>query len=139
MIHPQYIVSLVDYNHGVFEVKPWNNYVYFRFVIYNSDVRILHKIKERFKSGKIIQKDDIFILILSKQLDNVIQFFRKNRLLNTTKHVEFLNWAYLNQKLIDEKDVLKSEKELKKIKRRLVKYDIVLPLSKDSGLREQKD
>ena len=54
MIHPQYIVSLVDFGSGKFIIRNINNIYKFEFNIYCKDIKILYKIKDRFKIGKII-------------------------------------------------------------------------------------
>jgi len=121
MIHPQYIVSLVDFGSGKFIIRNINNIYKFEFNIYCKDIKILYKIKDRFKIGKIIIKDNANILKINKQLDIICNFFLKNKLLNTSQHILFLNWLYLYNKLIIKKDNF-TEKEVLKISRRLKKF-----------------
>jgi len=116
MIHPQYVVGLFD-SVGKFEVKKYKNCFKFRIIFYSTNIQVLYKIKERFKVGKVRDQ----FLIVDKQLDKIIDFFYKNKLL-TNKSIEFYKFAYLYQKLVIEKNNQKTEKEYRKIINRLTYF-----------------
>lgn len=115
MVHPQYILGIFDSKLGKFEIKKYNTCYKFRILIYNSDIKVLYKVKNRFKIGKVkfIEDKQLFILIIDKQLDILINFFEKNKLL-TYQGVLFKKFAYLYKKLVI-KDSNISEKELRRI------------------------
>jgi len=115
MIHPQYILGIFDSDLGKFQIKKYKNCYKFRILIYNSDIKVLYKIKDRFKIGKIkyLEGKKLFILIIDKQLNILIEFFEKNKLL-TYQGIMFKKFAYLYKKLIL-KDSDISEKELRRI------------------------
>jgi hypothetical protein len=115
MIHPQYIIALTDVNQCRF--KYINGH--FEFNIYLNDIKVLYKIKKRFKTGKVIELDDTLVLKITKQLETVIEFYRKNKINNIQQVVTFHRWAYLYQKLIIEKDTKKNRKEQRRIEKRL--------------------
>ncbi len=115
MIHPQYIIGLFDSNCGKFEIKKYKTCYKFRITIYSSNIQVLYKIKERFKTGRIKNN----LLIMDKQLENILNFFHKNKLLTIQQSIIFYKFSYLYQKMIIEKDNLKVEKEIRKIINRL--------------------
>lgn len=120
MIHPQYLIALIDV--GICQFKIINKYgkYTFEFNVYLNDVQTLYKIKHRFKSGKVIElTKNKFILKITSDLDKIILFCQKNSILNRKQHITFQRWAYLYQKLILEKDKPKSFRESLKISRRL--------------------
>lgn len=119
LIHPQYIVGMVDSGSASFKIKMVNIEYIFTFNIYSNDVKLLYKIKKRFKVGKVIELDTTKVLKISTNIEDIIQFFRKNKLLNTKHKIEFLRWSYLYQKLIIEKDIEKQPKEIQRINKRL--------------------
>jgi hypothetical protein len=49
MVHPQYILGIFDSGLGKFEIKKYNTCYKFRILIYNSDIKVLYKVKNRFK------------------------------------------------------------------------------------------
>lgn len=114
MIHPQYILGLFDSNCGKFEIRKYSNCFKFRIIFYSSNIQVLYKIKERFKVGRIRNT----FLIIDKNLEIIINFFHKNKLL-TRKSIEFYKFSYLYQKMILEKHQSKTEKEIRKIINRL--------------------
>lgn len=118
LIHPQYIVGLVDGGTGRFEID--FNKMEFKFRINHNDIKTLYKIKTRFKHGKIIDN----YIVFKKQPQTIIDFFRKNDLLNIKTRLQFMRWAYLYQKLVIEKDVIKQRKEQLKINRRIKYFEI---------------
>ena len=125
LIHPQYIIGICDSNKTEFKIiKKYNTYS-FEINTYLPDIQILYKIKERFKTGKIIKLKNGYCLKISKNLDNIIQFYFKNKLLNKYQHITFLRWQYLYQKLIIEKDTVKTIKEVKKINKRLSYFYVI--------------
>ena len=116
MIHPQYIIGLFDSNKGIFEIKKYHNCYKFRILIYSSSIQVLYKIKKRFNNGKVKQlKNNEYVLIFDKQLDSIISFFYTNKLLYIKKSVEFYKFSYLYKKLIIEKDINLTEKELRRV------------------------
>ena len=119
MIHPQYIIALIDVDIIQFKMYYKYNKYNFECDVYLNDIQTLYKIKQRFNSGKIININGILCLKITKQLEKLILFCRKNKILNKYKHVHFQRWAYLYQKLIIEKDIIKNIKETRKINRRL--------------------
>ena len=141
LIHPEYIKALFDMNSASFRLTKFQDEYTFMICFYLDNIQLLYKIKDRFKNGKVIDlsstkcifkngeitevKVKKYVLKISKQLEPLIIFFNKNRPYNTPAQVEFLRWAYLYRKLITEKDLLKSDKELRRIKRRL---DYFIPL-----------
>jgi len=114
VLHPQYIIGLFDSNCGKFEIRKYKTCYKFRITMYSSNIQVLYKIKERFKTGRIKNN----ILIIDKQLENILNFFHKNKLL-TKQSITFYKFSYLYQKMIIEKDILKTEKEIRKIINRL--------------------
>ena len=116
LIHPQYIIGSFD-SLGKFEIRKYKNCYKFRILFYSTNIQVLYKIKERFKVGKIRNN----YLIIDKQLEIVIDFFYKNKLM-TKKSIEFYKFAYLYQKLIIEKNSCKTEKEFRKIINKLTYF-----------------
>lgn len=116
MIHPQYIVGLFD-SVGKFEVRKYKSCYKFRIIFYSTNIQVLYKIKKRFKIGKIRNN----VLIIDKQLDVIINFFYKNKLM-TKKSIELYKFAYLYQKMIIEKKSCKTEKEFRKIINKLTYF-----------------
>ncbi len=100
MIHPQYIIGLVDAGVCQFKIYKVKDKYVFIFNIYLKDIKILYQIKNRFKTGKIINLDNIYVLRISKQLDNIINFFERNRILTTKQRIISIRWIYLYKKLI---------------------------------------
>lgn len=120
MIHPEYIKSMFDCYSANFRVIEFKGTYQFDINFFSDNVQLLYKIKKRFNNGKILQLEHKkFVLKISKQLDPVIIFLNKNRPYNTPAQVQFLRWAYLYRKLVTEKDLIKSERELRRINRRL--------------------
>ena len=122
MIHPQYLVALVDFN--IMQFKVWQNSqnikdFNFEVDVYCEDIQLLYKIKERFKSGKIVNTNSGTCLKITKNLDIIIQFFRKNSPKRRYMRVYFQRWSYLYLKLVTEKNKVQTDKEFKKIERRL--------------------
>lgn len=120
MIHPEYIRSMIDmYNCKFSMYRIFDRYVFYIEFIH-TDIKLLYKVKERFKTGKIIQlKNNAYVLKISKQLDHIIQFILNNRPYCLIQHINFLRWRYLYIKLYLEKDIIKTEKTWNKINFRL--------------------
>lgn len=126
-IHPQYLIALADYQAIQFIIEtPKPTSFNFVMMCYCDDIKLLYKIKDKFKSGKIIKLADTYCLKITKQLQNVIKFFLKNRPKIAKVHSRFLRWQYLYNKLIENKQEL-TEKEQNKIDVRLESFyhDIV--------------
>ncbi len=120
LIHPQYILGLIDANTAQLYITKNESLYSFQFSIYNNDPKTLYKIKKRFGSGKVIELDNnMWVLNIKKQLDNVNQFFIKNHLLNKEQRIKFIRFNYLYQKLIVERDKIKTRKEQQRIDKRL--------------------
>ena len=117
MIHPQYIVGIFDSGLGKFEIVKYKTCYKFKITIHGLNIKVLYKIKKRFKSGKVVI--DKNILVITKQLTPILKFFYKNKCLTLKKSVEFYKFAYLYQKLIVEYNVVKTEKELRRINNKL--------------------
>jgi hypothetical protein len=125
MIHPEYIKAFIDSYSGTFRISKFKNEYKFDVCFYSDNIQLLYKIKYRFKNGKIIELfSKRYVLKISKQLEDIIRFFIKNRPLNTKQQILFLRWQYLYTKLIIEKDIIKSDKENRRIKRRLSYFNI---------------
>jgi hypothetical protein len=125
MIHPEYIKAFFDTYSAKFLITKFKDEYTFMLCFYSDNAQLLYKIKDRFKNGKVIDLSSrTYILKISKQLDPVIAFINKNRPYNTPAQIEFLRWAYLYRKLITEKDLIKSDKELRRINRRLDYFKI---------------
>jgi hypothetical protein len=125
MIHPEYIKAFFDTYAACFRVNQFKDKYLFDICFYSDNIQLLYKIKARFKSGKIITLfHKKYILKINKQLDPIIIFLNKNRPYNTPAQIQFLRWAYLYRKLIIEKDIVKSDKELRRIRRRLEYFKI---------------
>lgn len=122
MVHPQYILALADTFILQFKIiKKYNKYN-FEMNIYLNDIQILYKIKDRFKSGKILNINNQYLLTIRNNFEQIIQFFQKNRIMNKQQHLTFKRWAYLYKKLQQEQI---SEKENKKIIRRLTYFGVI--------------
>lgn len=122
MIHPQYILALTDTFILQFKIiKKYNKYN-FEINIYLNDIQILYKIKERFKSGKILNINNQYLLTIRNNFQKIIEFFEKNKIMNKQQHLTFKRWAYLYKKLQQEQI---SEKENKKIIRRLTYFGVI--------------
>lgn len=119
MIQPQYISALIDFDILQFNIHQFKDDYIFICEMKSTDIKLLYKIKKRFKSGKIISLENIFLLKITKDLDKLILFIRHNPPFIAKKHANFLRWAYLYQKLIIEKSIVKTDKELRRISRRL--------------------
>lgn len=120
MIHPDYIRCMIDMYHCRFNMYRINDNYIFYIEFIHPEIKLLYKIKHRFKNGKIIQlKNDNYVLKISKQLDPIIQFILKNRPYCLRQHVNFLRWRYLYINLYLEKESEKSEKTWNKINLRL--------------------
>lgn len=123
LIHPQYIIALCDCGFTEFKLFIKKNQFQFEVDTYSNNIQLLYKIKDRFKTGKIIilenELEKVYCLKITKNLDKIIEFYLKNKLLNKIKHITFLRWQYLYQKLILEKDKKKTDKELNRIQKRL--------------------
>jgi hypothetical protein len=117
-IHPQYIIGIVDSKLGDFKIERFKEQLIFKFEIISYDISILARIKKRFNSGRIILKNDQYILKITKQLQNVISFFEKNKLINKHQHIKFMRFRYLYLKTYDIKNT-KLEKEQIKFNKRL--------------------
>ncbi len=124
LIHPQYILGLVDSDKSKLYITKTEKSYTFQFSIYNNDPKTLYKIKKRFGSGKVIElNNNEWVLNIKKQLDNVNQFFIKNHLLNKEQRIKFIRFNYLYQKLIVEQDRIKTRKEQQRIDKRLKYFD----------------
>ncbi len=125
MIHPQYILGIIDSGSANFSIEKWHGEYIFRFSIYYIEPKILYKIKKRFQSGKVIQlSDNLWSLNIKKRFDVLLQFFIKNKLLNIKQRIKFIRFYYLYQKLIIEKDTTKLRKEQQKINKRLKYFNL---------------
>ena len=122
MIHPQYILALADTFILQFRIiKKYNKYN-FEMNIYLNDIQILYKIKERFKSGKILNINNQYLLTIRNNFQKIIEFFEKNKIMNKQQHLTFKRWAYLYKKLQQEQI---SERENKKIIKRLTFFGVI--------------
>lgn len=122
MIHPQYILALADTFILQFKIlKKYKKYN-FEMNIYLNDIQILYKIKERFKSGKILNINNQYLLTIRNNFQKIIEFFEKNKIMNKQQHLTFKRWAYLYKKLQQEQI---SEKENKKIIKRLTYFGVI--------------
>ena len=122
MIHPQYILALADTFILQFRIiKKYNKYN-FEMNIYLNDIQILYKIKERFKSGKILNINNQYLLTIRNTFQKIIELFEKNKIMNKQQHLTFKRWCYLYNKLQQDKF---SEKENKKIIRRLTYFGVI--------------
>lgn len=121
-IHPQYILALADTFILQFRIiKKYNKYN-FEMNIYLNDIQILYKIKERFKSGKILNINNQYLLTIRNNFQKIIEFFEKNKIMNKQQHLTFKRWAYLYKKLQQEQI---SERENKKIIKRLTYFGVI--------------
>jgi len=126
MIHPEYIKACFDTYSAFFRVVEFKGQYDFQICFVSDNIQLLHKIKKRFKSGKIITLfSKKYVLKISKQLDPIIEFLNRNRPYNTPAQVQFLRWAYLYRKLIIEKEIIKSDKEQRRINRRLKYFTMI--------------
>ena len=126
MIHPEYIKACFDTYSAFFRVTEFKGSYEFSICFTSDNIQLLYKIKQRFKSGKVIQLfPKKFVLKISKQLDPIIEFLNRNRPYNTPAQVQFLRWAYLYRKLVVEKSITKSDKEQRRINRRLNYFNII--------------
>jgi hypothetical protein len=119
MIHPQYIIAYIDCNKCKFIIKQRGPNLDFEICFYSLDIKILYMIKRRFKSGKIIKLNEQYVLKINKQLTTILEFIYNNKPLSIIGNINFYRFSYLYQKLYINKKQEKSEKEIKKIKKRM--------------------
>jgi hypothetical protein len=102
---------------GNFYIRKFKDKYIFTVSFYSKDVKILYKIKKRFKTGKIIYKKSINILKITKNIEVLIDFFYKNKLLNQEKSIKFYQFSYLFQKNqksnLSDKEIMKFNTKIK--------------------------
>jgi hypothetical protein len=124
-MHPEYIKACFDNYSAFFRISEFKGSYEFSVCFTSDNIQLLYKIKKRFNNGKVIELfPKKYLLKISKQLDPIIVFLNRNRPYNTPAQVQFLRWAYLYRKLIVEKNTIKSDKELRRINRRLDYFKI---------------
>jgi hypothetical protein len=118
-INESYISSLIDSEKVNFNLTILNDNYIFNIAIFPCNIKVAYGIKHYFQNGKVIEKDNITIIKITRQLEDTIKKIRNLKIYNINQKVKFLRFAYLYQKLIVENDKVKTLKELNKINKRI--------------------